>query len=201
MILYKIIRRIFRTVYREILKAYVRRRGVRIGSNVQLIGKPIVEMAAESTIRIGDGVVACSASHSTALGVSKPVILRTLAPGASISIGPDTGLSGTVICAAISVTIGANCLIGSDVTIADTNFHPIRPAAGRRHAPIPSPNPEDAVSIESDVFIGAGCHILKGVVIGHGSVIGARSVVVDDIPAMSIAVGNPARVVGTVTSA
>lgn len=43
--------------------------------------------------------------------------------------------------------------------------------------------------------IGMGAIIMPGVTIGEGSIIGAGSVVVNDIPAWSIAVGNPAKVV------
>jgi carbonic anhydrase/acetyltransferase-like protein (isoleucine patch superfamily) len=43
--------------------------------------------------------------------------------------------------------------------------------------------------------LGASVTVLKGVSIGYGSIIGARSVVTLDVPPMSIAVGNPARVV------
>lgn len=53
------------------------------------------------------------------------------------------------------------------------------------------------VSIGDDVFIGAGSIVLPGVCIGNKVVIGAGSVVSCSIPDNSIAVGNPARVVGT----
>lgn len=49
--------------------------------------------------------------------------------------------------------------------------------------------------IEDDVWLGYGVIVIPGVKIGKGSVIGAGSVVVTDIPSYSIAVGNPARVI------
>jgi len=52
------------------------------------------------------------------------------------------------------------------------------------------------VTVGSDVWIGYGATILSGVTIGDSSVVGAGSVVTKDIPANSIAVGNPAKVVG-----
>ncbi|MEW6170172.1 MAG: acyltransferase [Candidatus Omnitrophota bacterium] len=51
------------------------------------------------------------------------------------------------------------------------------------------------VTIGSNVWIGAGSRILKGVTIGEGSAIGAGSVVTRDIPPYSIVVGVPARVI------
>lgn len=51
------------------------------------------------------------------------------------------------------------------------------------------------IRIHDYVWIGFGVVVLKGVTIGEGAVIGAGSVVATDIPAWSIAVGNPARVV------
>jgi len=54
---------------------------------------------------------------------------------------------------------------------------------------------EKPVVIERNAFIGLQCVILPGVRIGHDSVIGANSLVVKDVPPLSIAVGSPVRVV------
>jgi acetyltransferase-like isoleucine patch superfamily enzyme len=51
------------------------------------------------------------------------------------------------------------------------------------------------VRIEDDAWIGAGVIILPNVTIGKMSVIGAGSVVTRDVPALSVAVGNPARII------
>lgn len=53
------------------------------------------------------------------------------------------------------------------------------------------------VIIEDDVWIGIGAVILQGVRIGEGSIVGAGSVVTRNIPAGSIAVGVPARIIGS----
>ena len=47
----------------------------------------------------------------------------------------------------------------------------------------------------SNVWIGAGVHVMPGVTIGSNVVIGGGSVVVKDIPDNSVAVGNPCRVI------
>lgn len=51
------------------------------------------------------------------------------------------------------------------------------------------------IRIGSNVWIGFESCVLPGVTIGDGAVVGARSVVTEDIPARAVAVGNPARVV------
>ena len=52
------------------------------------------------------------------------------------------------------------------------------------------------ILIEDNVWIAAKATVLLGVRIGEGSVVGASAVVAKDIEAWSIAVGNPARIVG-----
>lgn len=55
------------------------------------------------------------------------------------------------------------------------------------------------ITIEDDVRIGGNATILPRVTIGKGSIIGAGSVVTKDIPKMTIAVGNPAKVIREIT--
>ena len=51
------------------------------------------------------------------------------------------------------------------------------------------------IRIGSGVWIGGGVIILPGVTIGDGCVVGAGAIVTQDIPADSLAVGNPARII------
>jgi len=54
-----------------------------------------------------------------------------------------------------------------------------------------------AIILEHDVWIGASSIVLSGVTIGHGSIVGAGSVVTKSIPPYSIVCGNPAKVIRT----
>lgn len=54
---------------------------------------------------------------------------------------------------------------------------------------------DDRIQIGVNCFFGAGCTVMGNVKIGHGSVIGAESLVLRDIPPFSVAIGNPAQVV------
>jgi acetyltransferase-like isoleucine patch superfamily enzyme len=88
------------------------------------------------------------------------------------------------------IRIGPGTLIGSEVTIYDSDFHDLRP--GRRRGGRPR---MAAVELAEDVFVGDRVLILKGVTIGAHSVIGAGSVVTASIPEGVVAAGNPARVI------
>lgn len=164
-----------------------------IGPGLRCLGQPIVQCADGASIAIGAFAVLVSRSSGTALGVAHPVVLRCLTPFARIEIGDDCGFSGTTICAARRVRIGHRCLFGADVLVFDTDFHNHAPE-GRRYA---APD-WDAISrpvvIGNDVFVGARAIITKGVTIGDGAIVAAGSVVLGDVPANSIAGGNPARV-------
>lgn len=87
------------------------------------------------------------------------------------------------------IRIGDHTLIGPAVQIY-TPHHPLNyleRRTGREHA--------RPVTIGADCWIGGGAIICPGVTIGDRTVIGAGSVVTHDIPADSLAVGNPCRVI------
>lgn len=109
-------------------------------------------------------------------------------PGGIIEIGDRTFLNyGIDIAATKLVKIGKDCQIGTHVVILDNDFHMLK---NRHQLPVAEP-----VIINNNVWIGNRALILPGVTIGENSVIGAGSVVVKSIPANSVAVGNPAKVI------
>ncbi|MGA2248340.1 MAG: DapH/DapD/GlmU-related protein [Verrucomicrobiota bacterium] len=109
----------------------------------------------------------------------------------SVSIGKDTFIGHQVLISgseAARVTIGNHVDIAPRVVILNGTHgldmvspHSAGPGKG---AP---------VTIEDGVWIGANSTVLPGVTIGRKAVIGAGSVVVRDIPAFTVAVGNPCR--------
>lgn len=91
------------------------------------------------------------------------------------------------------LSIGDHCRIAhgcsfiSEDHVFDDRDMPIW-KQGKRSSPI---------TLEEDVWCGCGVKVMRGVTIGRGSVIAAGAVVTRDIPPFSIAMGVPARVVGT----
>jgi acetyltransferase-like isoleucine patch superfamily enzyme len=85
------------------------------------------------------------------------------------------------------IEIGDKTMIGPNVTIVTVN-HEINPET--RINAVPKP-----VKIGKNVWIGAGCTILPGVIIGENSIIGAGSVVTKDVPANIVVAGNPAKLI------
>jgi acetyltransferase-like isoleucine patch superfamily enzyme len=157
------------------------RRASSVGSRVRLRGRPLVTN--QGRMVIGSRVQLVSTAAKLELVAMK---------GASLEVGERTLLNyGGSIAAADSVRIGARCLIGTHAIIMDNDFHRIEP---ERRLERPESRP---IVIEDNVWIGARVIVLGGVTIGEGSCIGAGSVVIDDIPPRSLAVGVPARVIRT----
>jgi acetyltransferase-like isoleucine patch superfamily enzyme len=109
--------------------------------------------------------------------------------GSVLDLGDRVKLTtGVLLAAQHRITIGSDSLIGEYASIRDAN-HGIR----LNGQSIASQSLDCAeVSIGNDVWIGRGVAVLKGVSIGDGAVVGANSVVLCDVPAMTIAVGIPA---------
>lgn len=91
------------------------------------------------------------------------------------------------------VDIGSRVMIASRVALLGYDFHPLDPVRRANHEP-PESGGAERITIGDDVWIGMNCIVLKGVTIGEGAVIGAGSLVTRDVPAWSLAAGQPARV-------
>ncbi len=110
--------------------------------------------------------------------------------GSNISVGNNFYMNyGCVILDCNQVEIGDNVLCAPYVQIY-TAHHPVEAEirlTGRELA--------TSIKIGNNVWIGGGAIICPGVTIGDNTTIGAGSVVVKDIPANVVAVGNPCRVI------
>lgn len=100
------------------------------------------------------------------------------------------------------VTVGDDAFIGPNVSLY-TPVHPFLPEE-RNMKRKPDGAPYDLeyakpIRIGNNCWLAGGVSVLGGVTIGDGCVIGAGSVVTRDIPANSLAAGNPCRVIRTLT--
>lgn len=172
-------------------------RGITADGTVSIYGPLYVRKTTGSRIDIGQRVVLNGSARRNTLECRGGNVLQTIRPNASISIGHDTGMSACTISSGKGIRIGDRVLIGAGVLITDSDHHVVDSVDSdpRRFKGLPVPESDAEVVIEDDVFIGARTIVLKGVKIGKGSVIGAGSVVTSDVPAGSMAGGNPCRVI------
>lgn len=84
--------------------------------------------------------------------------------------------------------------IGDDTRIANDVVILVHDASTRMHIGYTRLN---RVVVGARVFIGAGATIMPGVTIGDEAIVGACSVVCDDVPARTVVAGNPARAIKT----
>jgi acetyltransferase-like isoleucine patch superfamily enzyme len=106
--------------------------------------------------------------------------------GRSTYLGPYTCIAGPG-----PVKIGNNCLIGSQSGIYGNNHYYRDP----NYIILEQGIVYHGIVIEDDCWLGCGVKVLDRVVIGRGSVIGAGAIVTKNIPAYSVAVGVPAKVI------
>jgi acetyltransferase-like isoleucine patch superfamily enzyme len=108
-------------------------------------------------------------------------------------IGDGVNISGNCVLSAVSsVRLGRDVLLARNVYISDHSHayedvtRPVRKQGVRNVLP---------VAIGDGAWLGQGVVVCPGVSIGRGAVVGAGSVVLHDVPAYTVAVGAPARVV------
>ncbi len=112
-------------------------------------------------------------------------------PGASISIGDWTTIGHNVfIFSKSKIVIGNNCLIAPFCYFVDSDHGMESGVLIRDQSMVTAP-----IIIGNDVWLGVGAVITKGVTIGDGAIVAARSVVTRDIPPNAIFAGAPAKLV------
>jgi len=153
-----------------------------------------------------------SGKGSISLG-DEVIISRGVSLSGDVKIGDRTWIGDFVIIQSWGgkIELGADCSvnpfcvlyghgglkIGNGVRIAtQVVIAPMNHIFKEKHIPIYKQGIEArGIIIEDDIWIGANAIILDGVKIGKGSVIGAGSVVTEDVEPYSIVVGVPARII------
>ena len=122
--------------------------------------------------------------------------------GGTIQIGSRTFIGRSSLVCYRSIVIGDDVIMSWGITIVDHDSHSIDWEKRQHDVRDWSRGQKDwthvahaPVVLEDKAWIGFNVSILKGVTIGEGAVVGACSVVTKDIPPYALAVGNPARVV------
>ena len=114
----------------------------------------------------------------------------------TISLGNDVYIgSGAKFSSISSISIGNKVMFGPNVTIMGGDHNTTTIGKYMFDVEEKLPNNDLPIVIKDDVWIGCNSIILKGVTIGQGSIIGAGSLVIKDVPDYSIAVGSPAKVI------
>jgi acetyltransferase-like isoleucine patch superfamily enzyme len=140
-----------------------------------------IYVGSSGDLRVGTGVISL---HDFTARLEAPVV-----------IGDGVFFNrGCHVVVKAGLTIGDRTLIGEYVAIHDES-HVIE------NGKVKGRNDFEAkpITIGSDVWIGAKATILPGVTIGDRCIIGANAVVTKDVPAGSVAVGIPAKVIKQLT--
>jgi len=113
---------------------------------------------------------------------------------AEIRIGRHCTINdGVTIVAYSGVTIGDYALLGEYSSVRDANHGTDSDGGPMRF----QPHQSALIAIGNDAWVGRGACVLKGVSIGDGAILGANSVATKDVEPGAIAVGAPARAIGS----
>lgn len=177
-------------VFRILNLLIIRRESVTLGKKSNIRG--LIHISNSGTISIGDNFKVNSGQRYNPIG-GDSIFQLICHKGGELLIGQNVGISNSTIVCTKAVSIADNVCIGGGCKIWDTNFHSLNKDV--RHTALDcGDNVAKAdVFIDSNVFIGANCIILKGVHIGENSIVAAGSVVTKSIPSNQIWGGNPAK--------
>lgn len=157
-----------RCLFSWITLVRLRLAGARVGRGFVSTGWVRLRIHPKAHVTIGSNVRINSGYGSNFVGSGQRTCIY-VGRDAHLCVGSDVGLSNSVLICTKQISIGDGCLIGGDCLILDSDLHAL---------PIGSDGVRAAeVKIDSQVFLGARCMVLKGAHIPHGIVCGAGSVV------------------------
>lgn len=181
----KVVSKLYRSVYKRVS---VHSHSLLIRLKLWLEGVTIGKhLIAEGGVDVLYGTKVILGNH---IRLGKDVYLGAFSSG-RLKIGSHSYIGRySIILAYESVEIGNDCQIAPGCHITDVNHSIALGSLIREQDLVSKP-----VRIGNDVWLGAGCSILPGVTINDGVVVGARSVVTDDVPEGAIVVGAPAKII------
>jgi acetyltransferase-like isoleucine patch superfamily enzyme len=154
-----------------------------VGRNLRVASLPFVSGHIE--IHVGDNVT---------LDGPISILSGRFMDRPQLRIGNGTAIGyNSILIANQEIVIEEDVIVSFDCRISDSDGHPRRADLRAQQAPL---DPKDIrpVRICRRAWIGNGAHIMKGVTIGEGAIIGSNSVVISDIPPYCLALGNPAEI-------
>lgn len=159
-------RRLLRTLFQGVVRAYAVRANVTLGSRVHI--GPFSHLWAPNALSVGDDVYI----------------------GKFCTIEVDGSIGNQVL---IANGVG---LVGRHDHDFTTVGVPVRSAPWVGDDSFQAPQGQERVVVEDDVWLGYGCIVLSGVTIGHGAIVSAGAVVTRNVDPYAIVAGVPARKVG-----
>lgn len=157
---------------------------LRTGRNVYIGANSYLDCLSVGGVELGDGVTIRE-------GCWLQLTSHYDNPGAGIRIGDQVYIGPRVVLgAAAQLTIGDRCQIGANVSFVAENH-----AFSAEGEIFDQGVVRKGIVIGDDVWIGNGVIVLDGVSVGDGCVLGAGTVLTRSVPARSIVVGVPGKVI------
>lgn len=191
----KISGRLFSFLYTPYSKLIFYLNGVQFAKNLSVRGIMKVYVTRRGIVIMGKNITINSGNKYNIIGRQQKT---TFWVEGKLVIGDHVGMSSTTIICNHEIEIGNNVIMGGNTVIYDTDFHSLNPNVRLEKSRDKIDAKWGKVIISDNVFIGAHSTILKGVIIGKNSIIGACSVVAKDIPCNEIWAGNPAKFISKV---
>lgn len=145
-----------------------------------------------------DGVVIAIGDNGTRRGLARDVdqlgieLLNAVHPSATLA---HNAMLGRNVVVAAGVVVCANCQIGDSVILNTGCIVDHQTMIGEGSHICPGVRIAGRVKVEPGVFVGIGATVIPKVCLGCESIIGAGSVVIEDVPPMATVVGVPARAI------